>query len=137
MRTLAFILLAASCCFAQPAPGPTRFDVASVKLASRPNPSPIGMPPAVLRAGMPGGPPALPDKGNFRIGSISLKVLLPLAYDLPPSRIVVPAWLEEETYYEIDAKIPPGANPERVRLMLQNLHLFFVPKSAVKPIPFG
>lgn len=121
MRVLVGSLLAFGCCFSQTPP--PSFEVASVKPAAHPgtNAMPRVFPPAVLRIGIPGGgPPANADPGTLRYTGISLKLLVQIAYDLPPSRISGPGWLDSETY-DIVAKIPAGTAKDQVNPMLQSL----------------
>lgn len=49
-----------------------------------------------------------------------MKLLVQIAYDLPPTRISGPGWLESETF-DIVAKIPAGTAKDQVNPMLQRL----------------
>jgi len=96
------------------------FEVASVKRAEVPEGARTHMPPEISdRIGMSGGPGSKAP-GRIDYTAISFKGLLEKAYDVKRDRISGPAWISSE-HYTINAKIPPGTNPEQFRLMLQKL----------------
>lgn len=103
-----FVLLSRDEAFGQPQ-GPAQFEVASVK-------------PAAPLTGR--GTPALgpgssdPERVNYRY--VTIKSLLIRAYGMPVNQIVGPPWIEAD-YFDIEAKVSPGASKEQVNVMLQNL----------------
>ena len=107
MKRCAAVLctLAVSAALAQP----PAFEVASVKPAE---PGHRGLGP--LRGG-----PGTSSPGQLS-GTASLKQILMRAYNLKGYQISGPAWMESERY-EIVARIPSGATPAQVGVMLQSL----------------
>src|SRR5580704_16362130 len=105
----AALLLLGSAIFAQNGQVRPSFEAASVKKAEqrRSGPGP-------LRGG-----PGTNSPGQLS-GVASLKALLMRAYEVKSYQIAGPAWMESERY-EIDAKIPAGADQRQVSLMLQSL----------------
>jgi uncharacterized protein (TIGR03435 family) len=97
------------------------FEVASVKPADMRDRSPLPPLPGPVAeiVGFDGGPGTQdPDRINYR--GVSLKMLLARAYKVKPDQIVGPGWLGSERY-TIEAKLPPGTDADRLRLMLQKL----------------
>ncbi len=66
------------------------------------------------------GGPGSGDPGRINYSGISLRMLLARAYGLRTDQILGPAWLGTE-FYDIVAKVPPGATAEQVIQMLQPL----------------
>ena len=94
----------------------SHFDVASVRL-SPPTP---GLPPGAVPAPKLQGGPGTPDPGQIAYKDISLRSLIFRAYGLQNSdQLSGPNWLSERL--DIAARVPPGATPEQLKLMLQNL----------------
>jgi len=81
------------------------FEVASVRPAAADAPAGIGV---------------HIDRSQVRLGRVTLKELLGIAYRLPPQRIVGPDWLGEPRF-DIVAKIPGGVPATQVPDMLQAL----------------
>jgi uncharacterized protein (TIGR03435 family) len=69
--------------------------------------------------GFDGGPGAQ-DPGRIVYRGATLKTLLARAYKVKPGEISGPGWLGSERY-TIEAKLPPGTDEGRLRLMLQKL----------------
>jgi uncharacterized protein (TIGR03435 family) len=114
--TRAIALAALFCCgaWAQPAADAPAFEAASVKPSPPPDLS-VGY---VIsrRAGGPGtGDPTRIDYRNMPLAS-----LVSLAYNLSPSQISGPDWMNLENF-DIAAKVPAGATEEQFRLMFQRL----------------
>lgn len=55
---------------------------------------------------------------NFRY--MTLQTLLMTAYSLPINQVLGPSWMQS-MFYDITAKVPPGATKEQANIMLQNL----------------
>jgi len=108
------LLLLTGVAFAQtPAPAPLAFDVASVKLAT-PDP-------AKVRAGQQHI--GLKVEGNrVEIGISALSELIGMAYKVKYYQIQGPDWLGPVGQrFDIEAKMPEGANKDQVPEMLQAL----------------
>jgi uncharacterized protein (TIGR03435 family) len=97
------------------------FEVASVKRVATKDGAPLLHLPEHVAAemGFAGGPGSK-DPGRIDYSKVTLKMLLVRAYNLKPSQISGPGWLETEQY-TIAAKLPPGTNADQLRLMLQKL----------------
>ena len=97
------------------------FEVASVKRVETPEHSPLASLPGPVAEmiGFHGGP-GTADPGRIDYQSVNLKMLLARAYNVKPDRISGPGWLGLERY-TIEAKLPPGTDTARLRLMLQQL----------------
>src|ERR1700676_5202112 len=96
----------------QPAPRPA-FEVASVK--------PSGLPPQGPRIeGRLQGGPGTADPGRITDSRATLQFLIREAYGVAFDQIQGPGWIAEEKY-DIEAKVPPGATKDDLKLMLQNL----------------
>ncbi|HXB70547.1 MAG TPA: TIGR03435 family protein [Candidatus Acidoferrales bacterium] len=123
-QTLVAVSWISSCVLAasgQPTADAPEFEVASVKPAATPaGPIQDMLPLSVAeQMGFRGGPGSN-NPGRIDYSGVSLKMLLARAYKLRPDQISGPGWLDTERY-EIVAKVPPGTDAERLRLMLQKL----------------
>ena len=104
------------------ADGP-KFEVASVKVAG-----PDVKPPYSITGG-----PGTSDPGRFHASRINMSTLLLQAFGVSPDQITGPDRLRDftgDTYYTVDAAIPPGTTKEQYQEMMQNLlaerfHLVF------------
>jgi uncharacterized protein (TIGR03435 family) len=87
------------------------FEVASVELSANQNPIPgvAGAPP------IPSGPVAV-----LSLQHATLQGMLFRAYSVPYNSIVGPAWMES-VFYDVSAKVPPGAGRDSIAEMLRNL----------------
>jgi uncharacterized protein (TIGR03435 family) len=101
--------------------GTAEFEVASVKPAAAQDRGPLASLPGTVAdmMGFDGGP-GTPDPGRIKYHGVGLKMLLARAYNVKPDRISGPSWLGSERY-TIEAKLPPGTDTARLRLMLQQL----------------
>jgi uncharacterized protein (TIGR03435 family) len=101
---------------AQEAAPEPQFEVASVKPAEPLNTS----------AMMSGGRVQMrmgcfsPDPGRFECSGMPLRPLLAKAYGVKMYQFSGPGWMDSERF-DIVAKVPAGATPEQVNLMLQKL----------------
>src|SRR5690348_4935132 len=123
-RTIAaagWIVWSAAVACGQVAADAPEFEVASVKRVSvQEGHPPMPMPSYVAEMmGFSGGP-GTKDPGRIDYSKVTLKMLLARAYDLKPYQISGPGWLDTERY-TIAAKLPPGTDAEKLRLMLQKL----------------
>ena len=104
----------------QTSPNAPSFEVASVKPVAPDGPTrgmlPLGV---VEQIGFRGGPGSK-NPGRIDYSGVTLKMLLARAYNLRPEQISGSGWLDTQRY-EIVAKLPPGTDAERLRLMLQGL----------------
>jgi uncharacterized protein (TIGR03435 family) len=115
-----FVLLTSA--WAWCADGP-KFEVASVKVAG-----PDVKPPYSITGG-----PGTNDPGRFHASRINMSTLLVQAFGVSLDQISGPARLRDftaDTYYSVDAVIPPGTTKEQYQKMMQNLlierfHLVF------------
>ena len=118
------VLFAAVSAGAQTGPDAPAFEVASVKRsagpAGMPPGMPVGMPSTMMEAMRIKGGPGTKDPGRIDYQAISLKSLLVRAYGVRPEQISGPGWMGSEMY-DIVAKVPPGTDAEKLRLMLQGL----------------
>jgi uncharacterized protein (TIGR03435 family) len=105
----ALLVLAARGAPSQEATQTPEFEVASVKLAE---PMPAGR---MVFAGC-----RTPDPERFVCNAASFRMLVLRAYGVKTYQVSGPGWMDSERY-EIAAKIPSGASPEQVNLMLQKL----------------
>src|SRR6516164_5420161 len=106
MRVVLSVLVSAAA-FAQTAPPPAEFEVASIK----PSPAPV---PGQVNAGVK------IDGAQVHARFLSLKDYIQSAYKVKNYQVEGPAWLGSERF-EIDAKLPAGAAREQVPEMLQKL----------------
>jgi uncharacterized protein (TIGR03435 family) len=67
------------------------------------------------------GGPGTSDPGRWRWVGANLKQLLAKAWDVDDTRIVGPDWLGRDTYYTVQATMPPNTSREQFQQMLQNL----------------
>lgn len=86
---------------------PPAFEVASVKPAA---PSAAARSRSSMRY----------TNGRVELTNVSLKNVLARAYDIRPSQINGPSWMDSE-YYDVVAKIPDGTPKERISVMFQTL----------------
>ena len=119
MRPIVPIFLAMVCAgWAQP----PRFEAASVKPAVPKMPAPGDS--GGRRGGGSGGCPPrgtfAMDRARLDISCANLKVLVGLAFQLPPDRVVGPDWLAGDKF-DIAAKLPESASQNQVPEMLQAL----------------
>jgi uncharacterized protein (TIGR03435 family) len=111
---MALVLCVQGTGFAQVNVKRMEFKVASVKRAA-----PEGTPSAGgMDANGAGSVSVTGDRASYQ--GITLKQLLMNAYDLNPSQISGPAWIETERY-DVVATIPPGAQKQDIPAMLQRL----------------
>jgi uncharacterized protein (TIGR03435 family) len=114
MRTILTAVLVCFCSWAQTAGESPVFEVASVK----PSPPPEFTSGFVISR-VDGGPgtkdPTRLDCRNMPLGSLILR-----AYNLSPSQLSGPDWIDVERF-DIVARVPPGATQEEFRSMLRNL----------------
>jgi uncharacterized protein (TIGR03435 family) len=96
------------------------FEVASVKPADKQDWGPMASFPGMTEmVGFDGGP-GTHDPGRIFYHGVSLKMLLARAYKFRPGQISGPSWLGSERF-TIEAKLPPGTDTDRLRVMLQKL----------------
>src|SRR5579863_5954307 len=126
MRTIVAVSLIAIVprpAFAQSAAETPRFEVASVRPASAP---------ARFNGSVSGGPGSS-DPERITFSGVPMIRLLMSAYGIPlgmgspvrrfgpfSDQISGPAWIESD-WYDINAKVPPGATQDQVNRMLQDL----------------
>lgn len=84
------------------------FEVASIRPAAQSNMM------------MVDGGPGSRDPERLTYTGVNLKVVMQNAYDVESDQISGPGWLDN-TRFDIEAKIPPGATKEQFRAMLGNL----------------
>jgi uncharacterized protein (TIGR03435 family) len=107
------IAAAAGVAFAQSPPEPPRFEVASVR--------PVATP--ARPSGRIDGGPGTDDPERITFTGVPMNRLLLSAYGIlaPNSgELSGPPWIASE-WYDVAAKVPPGATQEQVNLMLQSL----------------
>jgi|HubBroStandDraft_1064217.scaffolds.fasta_scaffold66278_2 uncharacterized protein (TIGR03435 family) len=92
----------------------THFEVASIR------PSPPRLSPGMVPAPKLEGGPGTSDPGQITYKEIQLGPLIYKAYGLEYFN-QLPAFSGRATLYDIVAKVPAGATPEQLKLMLQNL----------------
>lgn len=108
IRWSALLFLGCAMAFAQkPA-----FEVASIKVA--PPPDGRGM-----RMSHTGGP-GTADPGRWSVENWNLLSLVTTAYGLEWYQVTVPGWANE-LRFNIEAKVPPGATKEDLKVMVQGL----------------
>src|SRR5881394_244516 len=88
------------------------FEVASIRSAEQITPAMIQA--GKLHVGMK------IDAGKVDIGYLSLRELIPMAYDVKPFQLTGPDWLSAQRF-DILAKLPEGATKEQVPAMLRAL----------------
>jgi uncharacterized protein (TIGR03435 family) len=112
------LLLTASSSFAQTAPGPT-FEVATIKLTATDTQKLA----EAFRAGQAPAIGARITQSQATYTFMSLKELIVTAYDVKPSQVVGPSWLNDggTPRFDIIAKLPDGANASQAPRMLQAL----------------
>ena len=91
------------------------FEVASVKLVAEPK-----LPAFLPETGRYNGGPGAKTPGRFECKEVTLKSLLAHAFNVPPTRISGPDWLDTARY-DVAAKLDPETTPENFRVMLQSL----------------
>jgi uncharacterized protein (TIGR03435 family) len=110
IRTLAgvsLIVFASCAAWAQPAPAPPAFEVASIKPAAPQAPGRM-----MVRMGS--------DPGRVNYTNVSLKDVLARAYEVKRYQVSGPSWLDSERY-DIIAKVPDGVPKEQIPAMLRSL----------------
>ncbi len=108
MRPIVGAMLVFTACltFAQPATGPTAFEVASIRPG---NPDS-----RLLRALITPG-------GNLRAENVTLRTLIEDAYQMKPFQLIGgPRWIDDDKFAVL-AKGEASATADQVRLMLQGL----------------
>src|ERR1041385_2945300 len=60
------------------------------------------------------------EPGRFTCRGLTLKRLIEIAYDVPPSQVSGPGWIDSERY-DITAKPPAGATPQQIDDCLRRL----------------
>jgi len=101
--------------YCQPPKDSPAFEVASVKVAV-----PDTLPATVHGRGRFSGGPGTGEPGQFAALGVSLKYLIRYAYNFEDFQYQVESWMEDRTY-DVVAKVPAGATPEKLRHMLQRL----------------
>jgi uncharacterized protein (TIGR03435 family) len=88
------------------------FEAASVKLSRDQE----------RQRGVSGMPPPIPTERERTLvyTHVTLMGVVVRAYGISPSEVVGPSWLSEK-FYDIVAKVPPGASPTEIPAMLQSL----------------
>lgn len=66
------------------------------------------------------GGPGSSDPGRFTARGLPLQTLMQLAFHVKSYQISAPDWIVR-AYYDVDAKIPPGATEAEFQLMLQSM----------------
>ena len=69
--------------------------------------------------GVQGGPGSS-DPGHIAYNHAALWTLISLAYEPKPHQLSAPSWTLSE-FFDIEAKVPPGATKEDLPVMLQSL----------------
>lgn len=90
-----------------------RFEVASLKAVSLESGKPVQF------IGIQGGPGSS-DPGRLVASYAPLRQFLQQAFKLRQFQVIGPSWLDSERV-DMVAKIPAGATPEQVRVMMRNL----------------
>jgi uncharacterized protein (TIGR03435 family) len=67
-----------------------------------------------------GGGPGTKDPTSYSIENYPLSNLLEIAYGINSYQLSGPAWLDEERF-TVNAKVPPGATKDQLKLMMRNL----------------
>jgi uncharacterized protein (TIGR03435 family) len=67
-----------------------------------------------------GGGPGTKDPTRYSVENYPLSSLLEIAYGISSYRLVGPTWLDEERF-TVNAKVPPGATKDQLKLMMRNL----------------
>jgi uncharacterized protein (TIGR03435 family) len=100
--------------YGQAADQPLQFDVASIKPAPpRKEGEPWGM------MGCFGGPGSK-DPGRYTCAKASVFMMAIQAYGLKPYQLR-PPYSADDAKFNVEAKVPPGATSEQVKVMLRNL----------------
>jgi len=120
IAALSCLTLSAVAASGQSTPGAPEFEVATVKPAPQDGGRPMSLPTHVAEMMAFSGGPGSKDPGRIDYSRVTLKMLLARAYNLKPDQIQGPDWTGTERY-TIAAKLPPGTDMDRLRLMLQNL----------------
>lgn len=107
------IVFASCAAFAQTAPAPLSFEVASLKPTASP-----GTQERVMRR-MAGGPGSS-DPGTFTYTNVTLKLLATMAYNLKDYQVEGPEWIDS-IGYDLIAKMPPDTTKEQAAQMMQTL----------------
>jgi uncharacterized protein (TIGR03435 family) len=103
-----------------PANAQLQFEVASVKPAQLEGGPGRAMAMARMLEMMPIGMIPMPDAGRVRIEGWPLRQLVAAAFRVRADKITGPGWMADE-YFDIEAKMPQGANREQAHEMLQAL----------------
>jgi uncharacterized protein (TIGR03435 family) len=112
MKSSILVLLSVCAAIAQTPPAKLAFDVATIKPAPMPNPADIAS--GKMRVGMS------VNGSRVDIGFFSLEDLIRTAYKVQGFQISGPSWLPVQRF-DIQAKMPDGANKDQVPEMLQTL----------------
>jgi len=107
------IIFASCAAFAQTAPAPLSFEVASLKPTANP-----GTQDRIMRR-MTGGP-GTSDPGTFTYSNVTLKLLATVAFNLKEFQVDGPEWIDS-VGYDLIAKMPPGTTKEQAAQMMQTL----------------
>jgi uncharacterized protein (TIGR03435 family) len=106
-------LLVCGASYGQAADQPLEFEVASIKPAPpRKEGEPWGM------SGCFGGPGSK-DPGRYTCAKASVSLMVVQAFGLKPYQLRPP--YSEDSQFNVEAKVPPGATAEQVKVMLRNL----------------
>jgi uncharacterized protein (TIGR03435 family) len=105
LKVLALVALACCNLSAQ------TFEIASVKLSP---------PETGTGARSTGAIPRQQQSTRIYYPHVSLKAVIAAAYGVEPDRVNGPQWLADERY-DIEAKMPNGASPDQISVMLQHL----------------
>jgi uncharacterized protein (TIGR03435 family) len=115
MRVMIATVLGCGLAWAQTPDAKLTFEVASIK------PAPPLTAETVRFAGNSGGP-GTSSPGQITYGRMSLKALIVQGFGVRNVQVSGPAWLDSPTeFWEIHAKVPPGATKDDVKAMIQNL----------------
>ena len=87
------------------------FEVASVKRS---------LPETGSAARSAGAVPRQQEPARINYPRVNLKAVIAVAYAVTPDRISGPQWLDDERY-DIAAKLPAGASPDQIPVMLRRL----------------
>jgi uncharacterized protein (TIGR03435 family) len=119
MMYVARALFCIALCFTAAAPSDDRlsFEVATIKPATQADlPGVYGnLFPMIMRGG-----PGTSNPGQVSFKNASFRSILMSAYGLKQYQISGPEWIKN-TGFNIEAKLPPGATKEQIKVMLQNL----------------
>jgi uncharacterized protein (TIGR03435 family) len=116
-RALFGILLCLTAADSQSADERLEFEVATIKPATQADLQGVygNLFPMIMRGG-----PETSSPGEIHFKNASLRSILMSAYSLKQHQISGPQWIQT-TGFNIEAKLPPGATKEQIKVMLQNL----------------